>query len=134
MTRTIARLLPLPLLLLLASCARDWHMVREEESVRVETLLHVRTEPEGASVSVNGSFRGESPLKVRLIYRYRRMIWARERSYVFKREPEERMVPEYFNNRFVISVTKPGFEDAAHELKLEGEREKEIHFPLKPDR
>ena len=76
--------------------------------------------------------RGESPVSFRAIYRYRRTIWARERSYGVTRETEERMIPEYFNNRFEITVAKPGYAIVTHRLELEGEKEKEIVAPLEP--
>jgi hypothetical protein len=130
MTTTL-RLVGLAVLLVtLSSCAREWYRVREEESVRVRTEVTFFTEPAGADVSVNGSYRGTTPVMIPFHYRYRRVIYARERSYGVVRDTEERMLPEYFSNHFEVTVTKPGFEPAVHYLDLRGEQDMEVHVPL----
>jgi hypothetical protein len=120
------------LLLTSVGCSRNWYRVREENAVRVKTRVTVFTEPDGADVSTSGGARGQSPVAIPFVYRYRRVIYAREKSYVFTRNKEEKMLPEYFNNVFVIEVTKPGFLPAKHTLTLRGEKAKEVHIPLTP--
>jgi predicted RNA methylase len=119
-------------LLAIAACARHWYRVREEGSVPVVTRVTVFTEPAGADVAAAGAFKGASPIAIPFRYRYRRVVYARERSYVFTRDQEEKVLPEYFNNTFVIEVAKPGYVPATHTITLRGEKEKEVHIPLVP--
>jgi len=120
-------------MLTLSACAREWYRVREEETVRVRTEVKIFSEPHGADVSINGKHVGATPIMIPIQYRYRRVIYARERSYAVVRDTEERMLPEYIGNHFEIVVTKPGFVGQTHRLDLRGEKDMEIHVPL-PER
>jgi hypothetical protein len=132
MKRVLASAALAGFLLVLGGCAKEWHRIREEGSVRIQTEVVVHTDPPGADVTVNGERRGATPVRIPFIYRYRKVIWGRRVSYGVYREPEERMVPEYFNNIFDVELVKPGFELETHELMLRGEKEKEFHVTLKP--
>jgi len=130
-TRRSLTLLALTVVILtLSTCARSWYRVREEESERVRTEVKIFSEPPGADVNINGKHIGATPIMVPMQYRYRRVIYARERSYAVVRDTEERMIPEYINNVFEVTVTKPGYEGQVHHLQLRGEKDMEIHVPL----
>jgi len=122
----------LPLLLLSAcSSTGRWQLVRQLQPESKETLVTFVSVPEGAEVTVNGNYVGETPLELRMKHRARPQVWERWQPVPYP-HVEEKTLYSYIDNDFTVRFVKTGFFRKTRELELHGEEELEVKVELIP--
>ncbi len=119
-------------LLFASGCAVGrWQYVRNRPDETFRTKVTVHTEPTGAEVSIDGTYLGESPVCVPVMYPLEIKIYERRIGLPYP-HVESKQLKTYVKNVFHFTAIKTGYREGRAQVTLRGNEEREITIKLEP--